>query len=295
MGKPRVIAETGAGQHGVATATIAARLGLECVVYMGSEDVKRQSPNVYRMKLLGAKVVPVESGSKTLKDALNEALRDWVTNVSDTFYIIGTVAGPHPYPMMVRDFNSVVGKECKDQMLDMCQRQPDAIVACVGGGSNAMGIFYPYIDQKEVRLIGVEAAGHGIETGQHAAPLTSNSAIGVLHGNRTYLMQNDEGQIIETHSVSAGLDYPGVGPEHSWLKDSGRAEYFAVKDDEALEAFHNLCRTEGIIPALESSHALAYAEKLAKEMSPDQIILVNLSGRGDKDINTVANIAGITL
>jgi len=295
MGKPRVIAETGAGQHGVATATIAARLGLECVVYMGSEDVKRQSPNVYRMKLLGAKVVPVESGSKTLKDALNEALRDWVTNVSDTFYIIGTVAGPHPYPMMVRDFNSVVGKECKDQMLDMCQRQPDAIVACVGGGSNAMGIFYPYIDQKEVRLIGVEAAGHGIETGQHAAPLTSNSAIGVLHGNRTYLMQNDEGQIIETHSVSAGLDYPGVGPEHSWLKDSGRAEYVAVKDDEALEAFHNLCRTEGIIPALESSHALAYAEKLAKEMSPDQIILVNLSGRGDKDINTVANIAGITL
>jgi tryptophan synthase beta chain len=247
------------------------------------------------MKLLGAKVVPVESGSKTLKDALNEALRDWVTNVSDTFYIIGTVAGPHPYPMMVRDFNSVVGKECKDQMLDMCQRQPDAIVACVGGGSNAMGIFYPYIDQKEVRLIGVEAAGHGIETGQHAAPLTSNSAIGVLHGNRTYLMQNDEGQIIETHSVSAGLDYPGVGPEHSWLKDSGRAEYVAVKDDEALEAFHNLCRTEGIIPALESSHALAYAEKLAKEMSPDQIILVNLSGRGDKDINTVANIAGITL
>jgi tryptophan synthase beta chain len=295
MGKPRVIAETGAGQHGVATATIAARLGLECVVYMGSEDVKRQSPNVYRMKLLGAKVVPVESGSKTLKDALNEALRDWVTNVSDTFYIIGTVAGPHPYPMMVRDFNSVVGKECKNQMLDMCQRQPDAIVACVGGGSNAMGIFYPYIDQKEVRLIGVEAAGHGIETGQHAAPLTSNSAIGVLHGNRTYLMQNDEGQIIETHSVSAGLDYPGVGPEHSWLKDSGRAEYVAVKDDEALEAFHNLCRTEGIIPALESSHALAYAEKLAKEMSPDQIILVNLSGRGDKDINTVANIAGITL
>ncbi len=295
MGKPRVIAETGAGQHGVATATIAARLGLECVVYMGSEDVKRQSPNVYRMKLLGAKVVPVESGSKTLKDALNEALRDWVTNVSDTFYIIGTVAGPHPYPMMVRDFNSVVGKECKDQMLDMCQRQPDAIVACVGGGSNAMGIFYPYIDQKEVRLIGVEAAGHGIETGQHAAPLTSNSAIGVLHGNRTYLMQNEEGQIIETHSVSAGLDYPGVGPEHSWLKDSGRAEYVAVKDDEALEAFHSLCRIEGIIPALESSHALAYAEKLAKEMSPDQIILVNLSGRGDKDINTVANIAGITL
>ena len=295
MGKPRVIAETGAGQHGVATATIAARLGLECVVYMGLEDVKRQSPNVYRMKLLGAKVVPVESGSKTLKDALNEALRDWVTNVSNTFYIIGTVAGPHPYPMMVRDFNSVVGKECKDQMHELCDRQPDAILACVGGGSNAMGIFYPYIDQENVRLIGVEAAGHGLETGKHAAPLSSNSAIGVLHGNRTYLMQNDEGQIIETHSVSAGLDYPGVGPEHAWLKDSGRAEYVAVTDDEAMAAFHNLCRVEGIIPALETSHALAYAEKLAKEMSPDQIILVNLSGRGDKDINTVANLSGISL
>ena len=295
MGKPRVIAETGAGQHGVATATIAARLGLECVVYMGSEDIKRQSPNVYRMKLLGATVVPVESGSKTLKDALNEALRDWVTNVSDTFYIIGTVAGPHPYPMMVRDFNSVVGKECRTQMPDLTGRQPDAILACVGGGSNAMGIFYPYIDDKKVRLIGVEAAGDGIETGRHAAPLTSNSPIGVLHGNRTYLMQNDEGQIIDTHSVSAGLDYPGVGPEHSWLKDSGRAEYVAVTDDDALKAFHNLCLTEGIIPALETSHALAYAEKLAAKMSKEQIILVNLSGRGDKDINTVAGIAGLTL
>jgi tryptophan synthase beta chain len=295
MGKPRVIAETGAGQHGVATATIAARLGLECVVYMGSEDIKRQSPNVYRMKLLGATVVPVESGSKTLKDALNEALRDWVTNVSDTFYIIGTVAGPHPYPMMVRDFNSVVGKECRTQMPDLTGRQPDAILACVGGGSNAMGIFYPYIDDKKVRLIGVEAAGDGIETGRHAAPLTSNSPIGVLHGNRTYLMQNDEGQIIDTHSVSAGLDYPGVGPEHSWLKDSGRAEYVAVTDDDALKAFHNLCLTEGIIPALETSHALAYAEKLAATMSKEKIILVNLSGRGDKDINTVAGIAGLTL
>ncbi|NQW34522.1 MAG: tryptophan synthase subunit beta [Methylophilales bacterium] len=295
MGKPRVIAETGAGQHGVATATIAARLGLECVVYMGSEDIKRQSPNVYRMKLLGAKVVPVESGSKTLKDALNEALRDWVTNVSDTFYIIGTVAGPHPYPMMVRDFNSVVGKECRTQMPDLVGGQPDAILACVGGGSNAMGIFYPYIDDKSVRLIGVEAAGHGIETGMHAAPLTANSPIGILHGNRTYLMQNDEGQIIDTHSVSAGLDYPGVGPEHAWLKDSGRAEYVAVTDDEALKAFHNLCLIEGIIPALESSHALAYAEKLAATMPKDKIILVNLSGRGDKDINTVAKLAGLTL
>ena len=295
MGKPRVIAETGAGQHGVATATIAARLGLECVVYMGSEDIKRQSPNVYRMKLLGAKVVPVESGSKTLKDALNEALRDWVTNVSDTFYIIGTVAGPHPYPMMVRDFNSVVGKECKTQMPDLAGSQPDAILACVGGGSNAMGIFYPYIDDKNVRLIGVEAAGEGVETGKHAAPLTSNSPIGVLHGNRTYLMQNDEGQIIDTHSVSAGLDYPGVGPEHAWLKDSGRAEYVAVTDDDALKAFHNLCLIEGIIPALETSHALAYAEKLAATMPKDKVILVNLSGRGDKDINTVAGIAGLTL
>jgi tryptophan synthase beta chain len=295
MGKPRVIAETGAGQHGVATATIAARLGLECVVYMGAEDVKRQSPNVYRMKLLGAKVVPVESGSKTLKDALNEALRDWVTNVSNTFYIIGTVAGPHPYPMMVRDFNSVVGKEAIGQMDELEGKQPDAVIACVGGGSNAMGIFYPYISYKETRLIGVEAAGHGIETGKHAAPLTANSPVGVLHGNRTYMMQNEEGQIIETHSVSAGLDYPGVGPEHSWLKDTGRAEYVAVNDDEALAAFHNLCKTEGIIPALETSHAIAYAEKLAKELPKDKTILVNLSGRGDKDINTVANIAGIKI
>ncbi|MSQ80488.1 MAG: tryptophan synthase subunit beta [Candidatus Methylopumilus sp.] len=295
MGKPRIIAETGAGQHGVATATISARLGLECVVYMGSEDVKRQAPNVYRMKLLGATVVPVESGSKTLKDALNEAMRDWVTNISTTFYIIGTVAGPHPYPMMVRDFNSVVGVECKSQMNEMLGRQPDVVMACVGGGSNAMGIFYPYIDLPQVRLIGVEAAGYGIETGKHAAPLTANSPIGVLHGNRTYLMQNAEGQIIETHSISAGLDYPGVGPEHAWLKDIKRAEYVAVTDIEALEAFHNLCRTEGIIPALESSHALAYAEKLAKTMKPDQVILVNLSGRGDKDINTVAKISNINL
>ena len=295
MGKPRIIAETGAGQHGVATATISARLGLECVVYMGAEDVKRQAPNVYRMKLLGATVVPVKSGSKTLKDALNEAMRDWVTNISTTFYIIGTVAGPHPYPMMVRDFNSVVGVECKSQMKEMLGRQPDVVVACVGGGSNAMGIFYPYIDLPDVRLIGVEAAGHGIETGKHAAPLTANSPIGVLHGNRTYLMQNAEGQIIETHSISAGLDYPGVGPEHAWLKDIKRAEYVAVTDTEALDAFHSLCLTEGIIPALETSHALAHAEKLAKTMKPDQVILVNLSGRGDKDMETVAKISNISL
>ncbi|MDO9282949.1 MAG: tryptophan synthase subunit beta [Methylotenera sp.] len=295
MGKPRVIAETGAGQHGVATATIAARLGLECVVYMGSEDVKRQAPNVFRMKLLGATVVPVESGSKTLKDALNEAMRDWVTNVHNTFYIIGTVAGPHPYPMMVRDFQAVIGIEAKVQMMEMAGRQPDAIVACVGGGSNAMGIFYPYIDVPNVRLIGVEAGGLGMETGQHAAPLTANSPVGVLHGNRTYLMQDADGNIIETHSISAGLDYPGVGPEHAWLKDIKRAEYVAITDDEAMAAFHNLCRTEGIIPALESSHALAHAEKMAKTMHKDQIILVNLSGRGDKDINTVAKLANITL
>ncbi len=297
MGKPRVIAETGAGQHGVATATIAARLGLECVVYMGSEDVKRQAPNVFRMKLLGATVVPVESGSKTLKDALNEAMRDWVTNISDTFYIIGTVAGPHPYPMMVRDFQTVIGIEAKEQMKEMVGRQPDAIVACVGGGSNAMGIFHPYIDVPNVRLIGVEAAGDGIETGRHAAPLTAtkNSAVGVLHGNRTYLMQDADGNIIETHSVSAGLDYPGVGPEHAWLKDIERAEYVGITDDEAMAAFHNLCRTEGIIPALESSHALAHAEKMAKTMRKDEIILVNLSGRGDKDINTVAKLANFTL
>lgn len=295
MGKPRVIAETGAGQHGVATATIAARLGLECVVYMGSEDVERQAPNVFRMKLLGATVVPVTSGSKTLKDALNEAMRDWVTNIEDTFYIIGTVAGPHPYPMMVRDFQAVIGTECKQQMQEMIGRQPDAIVACVGGGSNAMGIFYPYIDVPNVRLIGVEAAGHGLETGEHAAPLTSDSAVGVLHGNRTYLMQDADGNIIETHSISAGLDYPGVGPEHAWLKDIKRAEYVGITDEEAMAAFHSLCRTEGIIPALESSHALAHAEKMAKTMRKDEIVLVNLSGRGDKDINTVAKLSNITL
>ena len=295
MGKPRVIAETGAGQHGVATATIAARLGLECVVYMGSEDVKRQAPNVYRMKLLGATVVPVESGSKTLKDALNEAMRDWVTNVADTFYIIGTVAGPHPYPMMVRDFQSVIGIEAKQQMQEMIGRQPDAVIACVGGGSNAMGIFYPYIEEKEVQLIGVEAAGYGIETGKHAAPLTANSPVGVLHGNRTYLMQDKNGQIIETHSVSAGLDYPGVGPEHAWLKDIHRAEYVAITDDEAMHAFHTMCRTEGIIPALETSHAIAHAMKMAATMSSDKVLLVNLSGRGDKDMNTVARLSGIEL
>ncbi|AKJ28282.1 tryptophan synthase subunit beta [Caldimonas brevitalea] len=289
MGKPRVIAETGAGQHGVATATICARYGLECVVYMGSEDVKRQSPNVYRMNLLGATVVPVESGSKTLKDALNEALRDWVTNVENTFYIIGTVAGPHPYPAMVRDFQSVIGEECLQQMPEMIGRQPDAVVACVGGGSNAMGIFYPYIGHAATRLIGVEAAGHGLDTGRHAASLSAGSP-GVLHGNRTYLLQDDNGQVIETHSVSAGLDYPGVGPEHAYLKDIGRAEYVGITDDEALHAFHYLCRTEGIIPALESSHAVAYAMKLAKTMRPDQSILVCLSGRGDKDIATVAGL-----
>ena len=292
MGKPRVIAETGAGQHGVATATICARYGLECVVYMGSEDVKRQSPNVYRMKLLGATVVPVESGSKTLKDALNEAMRDWVTNVENTFYIIGTVAGPHPYPMMVRDFQSVIGKECVEQMPEMSGRQPDAVVACVGGGSNAMGIFHPYIPFEQVKLIGVEAAGEGLDSGKHSASLQRGSP-GVLHGNRTYILQDPNGQIIETHSVSAGLDYPGVGPEHAWLKDTGRAEYVGVTDAEALEAFHYLCRTEGIIPALESSHAVAYAMKLAKTMRSDQSILVNLSGRGDKDIGTVADLAGV--
>lgn len=292
MGKPRVIAETGAGQHGVATATICARYGLECVVYMGSNDVQRQSPNVYRMNLLGARVVPVESGSKTLKDALNEAMRDWVTNVENTFYIIGTVAGPHPYPMMVRDFQSVIGKECIQQMPEMAGRQPDAVIACVGGGSNAMGIFHPYIPFEATRLIGVEAAGEGLDTDKHSASLQRGSP-GVLHGNRTYILQDEDGQITETHSVSAGLDYPGVGPEHAWLKDSGRAEYVGVTDAEALEAFHYLCRTEGIIPALESSHAIAYAMKLARTMRPDQHILVNLSGRGDKDIGTVADLAGV--
>ena len=293
MGKPRVIAETGAGQHGVATATIAARYGMECVVYMGSEDVKRQSPNVYRMNLLGARVVPVESGSKTLKDALNEALRDWVTHVEHTFYIIGTVAGPHPYPQMVRDFQRVIGDECLRQMPEMTGRQPDVVIAAVGGGSNAMGIFYPYIPHDKVRLIGVEAAGLGLDTGRHAASISAGTP-GVLHGNRTYLLQDDHGQIIETHSVSAGLDYPGVGTEHAWLHDLGRAEYVGVTDDEALAAFHELCRTEGIIPALESSHALAHAIKLAPQMRRDEIILVNLSGRGDKDINTVAAREGVS-
>ena len=298
MGKPRVIAETGAGQHGVATATICARYGMECVVYMGSEDVKRQSPNVYRMHLLGARVVPVESGSKTLKDALNEALRDWVTNVEDTFYIIGTVAGPHPYPMMVRDFQRVIGDECLVQMPRQIEslgglagRQPDAVLACVGGGSNAMGIFYPYIPFEGTRLIGVEAAGQGIASGKHAASLSAGTP-GVLHGNRTYLLQDDNGQITETHSISAGLDYPGVGPEHAYLKDIGRAEYVGVTDAEALEAFHRLCRTEGIIPALESAHAVAHAMKMAPTMRPDQHLLVNLSGRGDKDIGTVADLTG---
>jgi tryptophan synthase beta chain len=291
MGKPRVIAETGAGQHGVATATICARYGLECVVYMGSEDMLRQSPNVYRMHLLGAKVVPVESGSKTLKDALNEALRDWVTNVETTFYIIGTVAGPHPYPAMVRDFQSVIGEECLTQMPAMIGRQPDAVIACVGGGSNAMGIFYPYIKHSGTRLIGVEAAGEGLDSGRHAASLQRGSP-GVLHGNRTYLLQDANGQVTETHSISAGLDYPGVGPEHAHLKDTGRAEYVGITDSEALHAFHRLCRTEGIIPALESSHAVAYAMKLAPTLPPDQHLLVNLSGRGDKDIGTVADLSG---
>ena len=295
MGKKRVIAETGAGQHGVASATVAARFGLECVVYMGAEDVKRQAPNVYRMKLLGAKVVPVESGSKTLKDAMNEAMRDWVTNIDTTYYIIGTCAGPHPYPMLVRDFQCIVGEECKQQSLELFGRQPDAVVACVGGGSNAIGIFHPYIDVPGVRLIGVEAGGCGVETGKHAAPLTSGAKPGVLHGQRSNLMQDENGQIIETHSISAGLDYPGVGPEHCYLKEIGRAEYVAANDDEALAAFHDLCRLEGIIPALESSHAVAYAKKLAKTMSRDQVIVVNLSGRGDKDVPTIAALDGIKL
>ncbi|MDR1275230.1 MAG: tryptophan synthase subunit beta [Candidatus Accumulibacter sp.] len=293
MGKPRVIAETGAGQHGVAAATVAARYGMQCVVYMGSEDIRRQASNVYRMKLLGADVVPVESGSKTLKDALNEAMRDWVTNVSDTFYIIGTVAGPHPYPMMVRDFQTVIGRESIEQMRELCGRQPDAVIACVGGGSNAIGIFHPYIPCADVRLIGVEAAGDGIATGRHAASLSAGRP-GILHGNRTYLLQDDDGQIIETHSISAGLDYPGVGPEHAWLKDSGRAEYVSIDDAEALEAFHALCHFEGIIPALESSHAAAYAARLAPTLGKDRILLVNLSGRGDKDMHTVAEKSGLS-
>jgi tryptophan synthase beta chain len=292
MRKQRVIAETGAGMHGVASATVAARYGMECVVYMGAEDVKRQSANVYRMKVLGATVVPVESGSKTLKDALNEAMRDWVTNVADTFYIIGTVAGPHPYPMMVRDFQRVIGRECLEQMPEVAGRQPDAVIACVGGGSNAIGIFYDYIPHRDVRLIGVEAGGHGLATGKHAASLNAGRP-GVLHGNRTYLLQDEHGQIVETHSVSAGLDYPGVGPEHAWLKDSGRAEYVTIDDDEALAAFHDCCHLEGIIPALESCHALAYAAKLAPTLGRDRILLVNLSGRGDKDIPTVAERSGL--
>ena len=294
MGKTRIIAETGAGQHGVAAATVAARLGRECVVYMGSEDIKRQSSNVFRMKLLGATVVPVESGSKTLKDALNEAMRDWVTNIDDTFYIIGTVAGPHPYPVMVRDFQTVIGREARQQCLEQAGCLPDALVACVGGGSNAIGLFYPFLDDKDVAIYGVEAGGEGLETGRHAAPLNAGKP-GVLHGNRTYLMEDEDGQIIETHSISAGLDYPGVGPEHSWLKDSGRAKYVAINDDEALQAFHDLTKIEGIMPALESSHALAYALKLAPKMRKDEIIIVNLSGRGDKDIQTVATLEGITL
>ncbi|MCU7859796.1 MAG: tryptophan synthase subunit beta [Candidatus Thiodiazotropha sp. (ex Lucinoma kastoroae)] len=294
MGKRRIIAETGAGQHGVASATVAARLGLECVVYMGAVDIVRQEANVYRMRLLGAEVRAVESGSKTLKDALNEAMRDWVTNVDNTFYIIGTVAGPHPYPAMVRDFQSIIGREARTQMLHQAGRQPDALVACVGGGSNAIGLFYPYLDDQRVAIYGVEAAGNGLETGQHAAPLSAGKP-GVLHGNRTYLMEDADGQIIETHSISAGLDYPGVGPEHAWLKDSGRANYVAVTDDQALAAFHDLTRIEGIIPALESSHALAYASQLATTMRPDQIMLVNLSGRGDKDMHTVAAREGIRL
>lgn len=294
MGKTRIIAETGAGQHGVATATVAARLGLECVIYMGAEDIQRQSPNVYRMKLLGAKVVAVTSGSQTLKDALNEALRDWVTNIDNTYYIIGTVAGPHPYPAMVRDFQTIIGRESREQMMAKTGRLPDALVACVGGGSNAIGFFHPFIEDEAVSIYGVEAAGLGIETGQHSAPLCAGKP-GVLHGNRTYLMADENGEIIETHSISAGLDYPGVGPEHSWLKDIGRADYVNINDDEALAAFHQLTRVEGIIPALESSHAIAYATKLAKTMNKDETILVCLSGRGDKDIFTIAKLEGIEL
>jgi tryptophan synthase beta chain len=295
MGKKRVIAETGAGMHGVATATVAARFGMECIVYMGAEDIHRQAQNVFRMKLLGATVVPVESGSKTLKDACNEAIRDWVTNVESTFYIFGTAAGPHPYPMMVRDFQSIVGIEAKVQMPEMIGRQPDVLLACVGGGSNAIGLFYPYIDVPNVKIIGVEAGGYGIASGKHAAPLTANAKVGVLHGNKVNLMQDENGQIIETHSISAGLDYPGVGPEHCLLKDIGRAEYVAINDDEAIAAFDALCRFEGIIPALESSHALAHAMKIAPTMSKDKVLLVNLSGRGDKDMQTVAKVKGITL
>jgi tryptophan synthase beta chain len=294
LGKTRIIAETGAGQHGVATATVAARLGLECVVYMGGEDMRRQSPNVFRMRLLGAEVVPVNAGSRTLKDALNEALRDWVANVDDTFYIIGTVAGPHPYPAMVRDFQSVIGREARAQIRERCGRLPDALVACVGGGSNAIGLFHPFLDDEEVALYGVEAGGEGLTSGRHAAPLSAGRA-GVLHGNRSYVMQDDDGQISATHSISAGLDYPGVGPEHAWLKDIGRARYVNVTDRQALDAFRDLTRIEGIMPALESAHAIAYAMRLAAEMGPDRILLVNLSGRGDKDVATVAEAEGIEL
>ncbi|MEH6589758.1 MAG: tryptophan synthase subunit beta [Halioglobus sp.] len=294
MGKKRIIAETGAGQHGVATATIAARLGLECQVFMGEEDIARQALNVFRMKLLGADVISVTSGSKTLKDAMNEAMRDWVTNVDDTFYIIGTVAGPHPYPMLVRDFQCVIGREARAQSLAQIGRLPDALVACVGGGSNAIGLFHPFLEDDGVAMYGVEAGGLGLATGEHAAPLTTGTP-GVLHGNRTYLMQDEDGQISHTHSVSAGLDYPGVGPEHSWLKDQGRVQYVVANDDEAMRAFHTLTKVEGIMPALESSHALAYAEVLAATMSPEQTIVVNLSGRGDKDIHTVAQLEGITI
>jgi tryptophan synthase beta chain len=294
MGKTRIIAETGAGQHGVASATVAARLGLECVVYMGAEDIERQAMNVYRMKLLGATVVPVSSGSRTLKDALNEAMRDWVTNIDNTFYIIGTVAGPHPYPAMVRDFQAIIGREAREQIQQHEGRLPDALVACVGGGSNAIGLFYPFIEDESVAMYGVEAAGHGLASGEHAAPLCAGKP-GVLHGNRTYLMEDSDGQIIHTHSISAGLDYPGVGPEHAWLKDSKRANYVAVDDNEALDAFHDLTRIEGILPALESSHAMAYTKKLAQSMDKDQIIIANLSGRGDKDIHTVATHEGIEL
>jgi len=294
MRKSRIIAETGAGQHGVATATVAARMGLECVVYMGAEDIKRQVQNVYRMKLLGAEVVPVEAGSKTLKDALNEALRDWVTHVDNTFYIIGTVAGPHPYPAMVRDFQAVIGREAREQIQEMTGKLPDALIACVGGGSNAIGLFYPFLKDTSVKMYGVEAAGEGIETGRHSAPLWAGKQ-GVLHGNRTYLMQDEHGEILETHSISAGLDYPGVGPEHAWLKDVGRADYVTITDKEALKGFHTLTKLEGIIPALESSHAIAYAMKLAPSMAKNQTLLVNLSGRGDKDMHTVANYEGIGL
>lgn len=294
MGKQRVIAETGAGQHGVASATVAARLGLDCVVYMGADDIQRQSVNVFRMKLLGAEVVPVTAGSRTLKDALNEAMRDWVTNVEDTFYILGTVAGPHPYPAMVRDFNAVVGREARQQMLDQYGKLPDALVACVGGGSNAIGLFHPFIHDTEVAMVGVEAAGRGLSGKEHAASLCAGR-VGVLHGSRTYLLDDDQGQIRETHSVSAGLDYPGVGPEHAWLKDIGRAEYVGVDDQEAMAAFHALTKREGIMPALETAHAVAYGMKLAASMRPDQTVLVNLSGRGDKDINTVATLEGLTL